>query len=187
MPRLFTGLAVPPEVAQALAFQRGGLAGARWVEPESYHLTLRFLGDIDRRTAEDVDEGLAGMRPRSPIEVVLDGLSAFGGDRPRALIAHAVPSEALADLQAEHERIARRVGMAPETRRYTPHVTLARLARGTAPGEVAAWLAERAFTPLRFVARAALLYSARDGVGGGPYLVEAEYPFAGGDDEEEDR
>ncbi|HWZ10595.1 MAG TPA: 2'-5' RNA ligase family protein, partial [Xanthobacteraceae bacterium] len=47
MPRLFTGLEIPPQVAQSLAMMRGGLPGARWIDPENYHLTLRFIGDID--------------------------------------------------------------------------------------------------------------------------------------------
>ena len=51
MPRLFTGLELPGAVAGQLALMRGGVAGARWLEPEDYHITLRFIGDIDARTA----------------------------------------------------------------------------------------------------------------------------------------
>ena len=71
----------------------------------------------------------------------------------------------------------RRVGVAPETRKFTPHVTLARLRR-VRPRAVADYLASRgalaveAFTAARFV-----LYSAREGSGGGPYVVEAAYPL----------
>jgi RNA 2',3'-cyclic 3'-phosphodiesterase len=181
MPRLFTGLELPASVREALSSLRGGLPGARFVEPENYHLTLRFAGDVDRPTAEDLFAGLAEARPRGAVPVVLDGLDGFGGDRPRALIARARPDPALLDLQAEHERIARRAGLAPETRRFSPHVTLARLKRGTPPGAVAAWIAERApFAPLAFTASRATLFSAREGTGGGPYLVEATFPL--GDD-----
>ena len=80
------------------------------------------------------------------------------------------------DLQAEQERRLRRIGVQPETRKYTPHVTLARL-RGVARRRSrtisprAGRLAE-SFTAERFV-----LYSARDGSGGGPYVVEAAYPL----------
>ena len=178
MPRLFTGLELPPGVREALASQRGGLPGARFLEPDLYHLTLRFLGDVDRPTAEDFLECLAEARPRFGLPVVLDALDGFGGDRPRSLIVRARADDALLDLQAEHERIARRAGMPPETRRFTPHVTLARLGRGVSAGAVAGWLAERApFAPLTFTASRAVLFSARDGTGGGPYLVEADFPF----------
>ena len=54
MPRLFTGLEIPREVGQTLSLLRGGLPGARWIDPENYHITLRFIGDIDDRLAHDI-------------------------------------------------------------------------------------------------------------------------------------
>ena len=60
MPRLFTALEIPPQVAQSLAMMRGGLPGARWIDPENYHLTLRFIGDIDDALAHEI----AGMLGR---------------------------------------------------------------------------------------------------------------------------
>ncbi|MGV7034570.1 RNA 2',3'-cyclic phosphodiesterase [Methylobacterium symbioticum] len=179
MPRLFTGLAIPPEIGARLARFRGGLPGARWVEESDYHVTLRFLGDIDADVAEDVLEALSAMRPRAPIPVTLDGLGAFGGDRPRALFASVVQEPELMDLQAEQERLVRRAGVAPETRRFTPHVTLARLRREASPEGVAMYVAQSGlFEPLRFAVRAVTVFSARDSTGGGPYVAEAEFPFA---------
>ena len=54
MPRLFTGLEIPREVGTTLSLFRGGLPGARWIDPENYHITLRFIGDIDDRLANDI-------------------------------------------------------------------------------------------------------------------------------------
>jgi hypothetical protein len=62
MPRIFTGLEVPEEVAQSLAMLRGGLQGARWIDPENYHLTLRFIGDVDDVTAHEVASLLGRVR-----------------------------------------------------------------------------------------------------------------------------
>ena len=62
MPRLFTGLEIPPLVAQTLATMRGGLPGARWIDPENYHLTLRFLGEVPGHRAEELDLALATLR-----------------------------------------------------------------------------------------------------------------------------
>ncbi len=181
MPRLFTGLEIPPDIAERLSFFRGGLPGARWVEPSDYHITLRFLGEIDDVVAADLDAGLAEARARPAFTVTLDGLASFGGDRPRALYASVVPSPELTDLQEEHERIARRAGAAPERRKFTPHVTLARLNRESTPEAVARTLTQTGVFPrLTFTARRAALYSARTSRGGGPYLVEAAYPFGGG-------
>jgi 2'-5' RNA ligase len=107
----------------------------------------------------------------------LDEIGVFGGQQPRALIARLRPDSALSRLQAAHEAIARRNGLAPETRKFTPHVTLARL-RGVEPRMVGDWLSQRAFPlNLSFEAERFALYSSRDSIGGGPYRIEAVYPF----------
>ena len=181
MPRLFTAFEIPPEIRAQLAYFRGGLIGARWIEPEDYHITLRFFGDIDGRTAQALDADLVAAENFSGGETMrldLDEIGVFGGQQPRALIARLRPDAALSRLQAAHETIARRNGLAPETRKFAPHVTLARL-RGVEPRTVGAWLSERAYPlALSFVADRFALYSSRDSIGGGPYRVEAVYPFA---------
>jgi 2'-5' RNA ligase len=180
MPRLFTGLEVPPDIAAELALYRGGLSGARWIDPANHHITLRFIGDVDYGVARDIASMLAEERPRAPLRIIIDALSTFGGARPRALLARVVPTPELTKLQADQERLMRRVGLDPEPRKYTPHVTLARL-RDVSPGDVAAFIAMRGHIPkLSFTAERLVLYSARESVGGGPYLVEAAYPFGPG-------
>lgn len=176
MPRLFTGLELPEAVVGQFALMRGGIVGARWLEPGDYHVTLRFIGDIDARAARDVDETLGDIRrPTTPVR--FEGLSWFGGDKPRAIVARVKPEPALMDLQAEQERRLRRIGIEPETRKYTPHVTLARL-RGASQIAVASYLALRgALVADPFTAERFVLFSARDGSGGGPYVVEAAYPL----------
>ncbi|MGU3466051.1 RNA 2',3'-cyclic phosphodiesterase [Methylobacterium sp. C33D] len=179
MPRLFTGLAVPPAVAEALKAFQGGLPGARWIEPGDFHVTLRFLGDVAAATADDVVEALAEMRARPALTVTLDGLGVFGGDRPRALYASVVADPALMDLQAEQELLVRRAGVEPERRKFTPHVTLARLRRDATPEAAAMYLSQApVFAPLTYTADRVTLFSARDSTGGGPYVAEAEFPFA---------
>lgn len=176
MPRLFTGLQVPPEIAFDLSLMKGGLTGARWIEPSDYHVTLRFMGDVDHAMARDLFASLEEVR-RPALDIVLDGLSTFGGERPRALVAKVQANPALAELQAEQERLVRRLGLAPETRKYTPHVTLARL-RGATSADLAHYLGQRGFfAPRGFRAQQFVLYSSRDSVGGGPYVVEAAYPL----------
>jgi 2'-5' RNA ligase len=177
MPRLFTGLAVPPEIATVLSMQRGGLPGARWVDPENYHITLRFIGDVDDRMAHEVASMLDRVQ-RRVFSLQIGGLSVFGGRKPRAVVAAVAPSPALVELQAEHERIMQRIGLAPEGRKYTPHVTLARL-RDSSSRQVAEYLSIHGlFRTEPFEVGQFVLYSARASVGGGPYIVEAEYPLA---------
>src|SRR5882757_2232179 len=126
MPRLFTGLEVPAEIGQTLSSWRGGLPGARWIDPENSHLTLRFIGDIDGASANEIAAMLVRVN-RKPFEVTLEGLSSVGGRKPRAVVASIVPSKPLIELQAELERLMQRIGLDPEGRKFTPHVTLARL------------------------------------------------------------
>lgn len=176
MPRLFTGLAIPPDVREHFALLRGGLPGARWIEPADYHLTLRFIGDIDDALAEDVFEELAATTGAA-VEVTLTELKAFGGQRPRAIVARAEPSPALMRLQAEHERLIRNAGVAAETRKFVPHVTLARLTAGGS-ADAAHYLGSKTIlSPIRFTAREFLVYSSRASKGGGPYVEEARYPL----------
>jgi 2'-5' RNA ligase len=174
MPRLFTGLEIPGEIALALAELRGGIHGARWIEPENYHITLRFIGDVELSEARMIADALDEIhRPR--LVVAFEGLSSFGADKPRAVIAKVRATPPLVELQAEHERRLRRIGAEPQTRKFTPHVTLARL-RGASPLAVAGYLSHRALLgERRFEAARFVLYSAKDWTGGGPYLVEAAY------------
>ena len=176
MPRLFTGLQLPEDVAARLAALRGGLPGARWIDPADYHVTLRFIGDVEPHVADDVLDALeASTAP--PLPVDFEGLGAFGGDRPHAVIARVKLSETLADMQAEQERRLRRLGLAAELRKYAPHVTLARLNHGHAP-DVAAYLALHGAKALPgFLAQSWALFSARASTGGGPYAVEATFPL----------
>jgi 2'-5' RNA ligase len=177
MPRLFTGLEIPAGVMNELSLLRGGLRGARWIDPENYHITLRFIGDIDDATARDVEDILSEVR-RGGFELRIDGLSSFGGRKPRALVATLGPSPTMMELQAEHERLMRRVGLEPEGRKFTPHVTLARL-RDTSNMEVADYLSARPlFRSLQFKVSRFVLFSSRASTGGGPYVVEAAYPLA---------
>lgn len=178
MPRLFTGLEIPTDVGFSLSLKRGGLAGARWIEPDDYHITLRFIGDIDERQADEVADSLdlLGHSLRFPIR--LTHLGTFGGDRPRALYAGVEPSEALNRLQSAHERVLQRAGLAPEGRKFVPHVTLARL-RGASAGDVARFIAHAGrFEPITFSVPRFVLFSSKDSVGGGPYVVEQAYALA---------
>jgi len=176
MPRLFTGLEIPSDLATDLAMMRGGLCGARWIDVENYHMTLRFIGDIDDATAREVHSSLEQIR-RRPFTVTLEGLSSFGGAKPRAIVAKAKPGTDLVELQAQQERLLRRIGIAPEPRKFTPHVTLARLRAASCMG-VAEYLSTRGFfLSRRFEARRFVLFSSRASTGGGPYVIEAAYPL----------
>ena len=176
MPRLFSGIEIPEAIGYRMGLLRTGLTGARWIDPANYHITLRFLGDIDGATARDFAANLANI-DMEPFQLQFDGLGAFGGKKPRAIWAALRRSEALNALQRAHERAARSAGLPAEPRNFTPHVTIARL-RGTKPLSVAGYLQSAgAFLSESFPVERFVLYSSRASVGGGPYVVEAEYPL----------
>ena len=176
MPRLFTALEIPRNAAMSLSLLRGGLPGARWIDVENYHITLRFIGDVDGRTADEIVERLDRI-DRPEFQLRLDGIGSFGSKKPHSIWAGVSPSPEMYALQGEIERICQRIGLPPDPRKFTPHVTLARL-KYSRVDDVVHYLAGRGnfqtstFTVPRFV-----LLSSRESVGGGPYLTEEVFPL----------
>jgi 2'-5' RNA ligase len=174
MPRLFTGLEIPADVALDLDLMRGGISGSRWIDPQSFHMTLRFIGDINDGLAREIAYELDGVEAR-PFSVRLKGINVFGGNKPHTLYAGVEESAELRRLQSIHERICQVLGLDADQRKFTPHVTLARL-REPNLGSVRHFLAShslyksRLFEVARFV-----LFSSRPSRGGGPYAVEESY------------
>src|SRR5262249_15522610 len=116
MPRLFTALEIPSEIAQSMARLRGGLPGARWIEPENYHLTLRFIGDVDDSLADEIADLLSTVE-RPAFDLQIDGLDSFGGNKPRAVVAAVPAGGQLVALLTGHERDMQRGGVRAR-RRY---------------------------------------------------------------------
>src|ERR671938_2153776 len=127
MLRLFVGIPLSPELHLRLSLLCNGLPGAKWVEPGNFHVTLRFIGEVDEGRAADIDEALAEIRaPR--FELAVAGVGIFGtAAKARMLWAGVEKNPALLHLHDKVESALMRLGLEPEERRYTPHVTLARI------------------------------------------------------------
>ena len=137
--RLFVALDFPPETRTRLLALAKGLQGARWLPPENYHLTLRFLGEMPGHRAEELDGALAALRGRR-FTLHIAGVGVFEkAGRPQALWAGVERNPQLEHLQAKIETAVQRVGFEPERRRFTPHVTLARLDNAS-PLKLAEWV-----------------------------------------------
>lgn len=128
MVRLFVALALPAELRDRLRLMiPDRFGGARWVPPENYHLTLRFIGEVDNGRADDIDASLSAISARG-FELTLAGVGAFEArGRASALWVGVERNPALEHLRAKIESAVVRAGCEPERRRFTPHVTLARL------------------------------------------------------------
>lgn len=140
--RLFLALVPPPAVRRALLDRMHGLAAARWQADAQLHVTLRFIGDVDRHGTEAIALALRQER-FAKIEARLDGFGQFDRrGRVDQLWAGLAPRDPLAALHARLDRLCVAQGLEPEARRFVPHITLARFARSTAPSDaaLAAWL-----------------------------------------------
>jgi len=180
LPRLFTAIEIPEAVRLRLSLLRAPIAGAKWVQREDMHITLRFAGDIDGRTADDLADLLAEVS-MAPFTASISGLGTFGGRDPRVLWAGVGAGPELGALYRANERAARAAGLEPDPRDFRPHVTLARMRRAR-QAEVARFLAENGDLRLEpFLVTRFVLLSARPGFGGPPYVVEAAYPLGEAD------
>ena len=125
--RLFVGIDLPWEVRERLDALDGHIPGARWVPVDNFHLTLRFIGEVGKHQAEEIDHALAALRGRG-LALTLSGVGTFAkGGRETTLWAGVGRNPQLEHLQNKVETALQRIGLEAERRRFTPHVTLARL------------------------------------------------------------
>jgi 2'-5' RNA ligase len=177
MIRLFVALEIPESVKRGLSLLEGGVPGARWMDDEQLHLTLRFIGEVDENVANDIDDTLVGLRVPS-FTLELAGTGEFGGKTPRALWAGVRPNEALIHLQKKIETALQRIGLPAEERKFTPHVTLARL-KGAPREKVMQFLTHHAlYSSEAFPVDRFVLFSSHTGSNGSLYRAERVYALS---------
>src|SRR3954449_1548616 len=131
MHRLFVAIRPPAAIRAILLGAMGGISGARWQSEDQLHLTLRFIGEVDRHLAGDIHAALGAVH-QPGFEMALNGIGAF--DRrgwPDAVGAGIPPHEPLKALHKKVDAALTRVGVAPDQRAFLPHITLARLKRSS--------------------------------------------------------
>jgi 2'-5' RNA ligase len=180
--RLFIAIRPPEPVRDRLLDAMEALDGARWVDEDNLHLTLRFVGEVERPAANALAEALARIdAPRFVLRVA--GVGAFDRSRrhqsyPHAVWARVPPSEPLDRLRRKVERACEGAGLGRETRKFTPHLTLARTDRATEP--VAAWLAAWAnLAAGPWTVEAFSLFESHLGHSGAVYEEVVRYPLRG--------
>jgi 2'-5' RNA ligase len=176
MHRLFVAIPLPAPVRARLLGLMGGVGGARWQSEDQLHLTLRFIGEVDRHRAADVDAALAAiLHPR--FEIALAGVGSFERrGEPTVLWAGLAPQEPVKILHKKVDQAMVRAGLEPERRAFVPHVTLARLPRGAGPIggflDTAAGASSQPFAVDEF-----RLYESRLTPDGAVYSVAERYPL----------
>lgn len=175
MIRLFVGIPMPADIRMRLSSVASGLPGARWTREESYHLTLRYIGKVDQGTADDIDAVLGHISVEH-FDIALSGIGYFGKAKSaRAVWAGVERNDTLIRLQHKIETALQHMGLPAEERKYTPHVTLARL-RGTPAHRLEAYVADHgAFAAGPFQVNGFTLFSSFLSSSGAIYTPEAQY------------
>lgn len=177
MIRLFVAIALPDSVRDRMAMLGGGVPGAKWINSENMHLTLRFIGEVPEDRMVDIHHGLSRIR-QPTFDLVLSGVGYFKqGRQPTVLWVGVERNDALQQLHDRIEQALQREGFEFDGRRYSPHITLARLQRSPET-KVAAFVAQHNLfrtQPIR--AEAFTLFSSFLSSSGSIYTPEAEYPL----------
>lgn len=173
MPRLFVALRPPPEVRAALRALMTGVSGARWQSDAQLHLTLRYIGDVDPYTGDQIAAALAALCA-PPVPVRLAGVGAFDrGGRVHTLWAGVTPHDALHHLRGLVDRALAAAGVAPAPGEFVPHITVARLALGAnQSAAIAQWQAQHdALASTTFTFADIFLFESRQTQSGIEYRV----------------
>ena len=125
MHRLFVAIRPPGHIRDLLIDAMDDSADFRWQDDAQLHITLRFVGEVDRPVADDLADALTRIRA-APFELRIKGVGSFDHRAAGALWAGVEPKEPVAALSAKIERLCQTIGLEPERRAFHPHVTLAR-------------------------------------------------------------
>lgn len=179
MIRLFVALPIDPEIRRRLAELGGTIPGSRPVPEDQIHLTLRFIGEVDAALFHDVREQLHGLRA-GPLQLTVRGTGHFPPrGNPRVVWAGIEPAGQVIILRNRVNTILSVCGIAPEQRKFHPHITLARL-RDCSPKRVADFLAGNALLQSpEFTVDRVHLYSSRLTADGAIHRLEGSYPLEG--------
>jgi RNA 2',3'-cyclic 3'-phosphodiesterase len=175
MLRLFVAIDPPEEIRAQLSAMCFGIPGAKWLEKEQIHLTLRFIGEVDGGRFEDIREALTAIRAE-PFSMRLKGVGYFPPRKqPRVLWVGVESNSSLLQLRNRVEKALVRTGVEPEHRKFAPHLTLARL-KDTPPTKLANFLAGNAlYASTPFEVTEFQLYSSKLTREGAAHVKEVSY------------
>lgn len=130
MHRLFVAIRPPEEVRDLLIDAMDDSPALRWVPDDNLHLTLRFIGEVERPLAEDIARALLAVRAES-FDLRVTGVGRFDQRNGGAVWAGIEPKAPVAALAAKVDRACQAAGLEPERRAFHPHITLARYGRAS--------------------------------------------------------
>lgn len=175
MHRLFVAIRPPEGIRQRLLETMEGVPDLRWQHDGQLHLTLRFVGEVDRPVAEDLAAALERVRFER-FSLALDGVGKFEKRRNGALWAGVQPKDQLKVLATKMERACQSAGLPAEQRAFHPHITLARW-KGKAPRLDRFLDAHGGLSSQPWQVDEFILYKSRLGHEGAHYEPVATYPL----------
>lgn len=173
--RLFVAIDPPLDIRERLIMLCCGLPNARWTIPEQLHLTLTFIGEVSGSVFLDIREALAGIS--GPVMTLrLQGVGFFPPrGQPRIVWAGLEKNEPLQVLQRKITTRLFQLGLELENRKFSPHITLARLQQ-TSATKVGKYLESNSlFQSAPFIIDHFTLYSSILGRKGATHVVEQSY------------
>jgi 2'-5' RNA ligase len=175
MHRLFVAIRPPSAVRDQLLDLMEGVRGARWQDDDQLHLTLRFIGEVDRHLGQDIAAALGSIH-HPAFEIALNGIGTFFRQGKGSLWVGVAPHDQLKSLHKKIDQACRRVGVEPDTRAYLPHITIARIGRSAGPidGLVEA---RGGLSSPKFLVDSFCLYESELAAGGPVYSIVERYPL----------
>ncbi|WP_254492698.1 RNA 2',3'-cyclic phosphodiesterase [Bartonella sp. B1099] len=177
MGRLFSALQIPQQITQQLVSLQKGLPNTQWINPQNFHITLSFFGEVENATADALRHAFDTIK-LPPFMLQIDGFDIFGSENTSpSLVIRIKPCKALNLLHEKIQCIRSHLGLTPDKREFTPHITIARL-RNTKPEDLVPYLLFRrnfSFSP--FEVDHFVLFSSPFPSSDVVYLVKGNWPL----------
>ena len=176
MHRLFVAIRPPEPIRDLLVDAMDDRPELRWVPDDNLHLTLRFIGEVERPLAEDLATALRGVRfPAFSLQIA--GVGQFAQRHGGALWAAVSPRDDVTALAAKVERACQQAGLVPERRAFHPHITLARWGRRSSAAVQSSLERNRALASEPFRVGSFTLFESRLSRHGALYEAVEDYPL----------
>ncbi|WP_208441262.1 RNA 2',3'-cyclic phosphodiesterase [Bartonella raoultii] len=179
MSRLFSAIQIPQQTTQKLISLQNGLPNAQWINPQNFHVTLSFFGEVESVVEDELIRAFDTIK-LSPFALQIKGFDVFGPENaPHSLVVRIVPCKTLNLLHEKMQSIRNSLSLTPDKKQFIPHITIARLL-DIKPEDLPSYLSSRgdfSFPPFE-VDRFVLLLSPSPS-SDAPYIVKGSWVLQG--------
>ncbi|MCZ2157762.1 RNA 2',3'-cyclic phosphodiesterase [Bartonella sp. 220] len=179
MQRLFSALQIPQQTTEALISLQNGLPNAQWINPQNFHITLSFFGEVESSVEDALIRAFDTIK-LPPFVLQPRGFNVFGSEKaPHSLVVRIEPCETLSLLHKKMQCIRSNLNLTPDEKQFIPHITLARLL-DIKPENLPSYLSLRSdFSFPPFEVNNFVLLSSPSPSSDAPYIVEKSWILRG--------